>query len=197
MAQRHVNYWDYIKVEEMLALQGGIEASDETLENDEVRFIVIHQIDELWFKLGIRELVSDPERLNALLVGQQSHCPGPVGAPHASVEAERIEYLAQRLPDVRVREWLMGQGTGSGNLDSHVVAFRKRNHVGQIGERLCRGWWLIGLDQSDMIYHHLGVWMPTGKFAKEGQLARTHNIHRNASLSTCREYSIKTWIVRF
>ena len=30
----------------------------------------------------------------------------------ASVEAESGEYLAQRLPDVRVREWLMGQGTG-------------------------------------------------------------------------------------
>ena len=37
--------------------------------------------------LRFRKLVCDPERLDALFVGQQLHCPGPVGAPHASVEA--------------------------------------------------------------------------------------------------------------
>ena len=31
--------------------------------------------------LRIRELVHDPERINALLVAQQSHCARPVGAP--------------------------------------------------------------------------------------------------------------------
>ena len=51
-------YWDYIKVEELLALQGGLEPTDEKLENDEVLFITVHQIDELWFKLILRELVS-------------------------------------------------------------------------------------------------------------------------------------------
>lgn len=51
-------YWDYIRVEEMLALQGGLEPSDEGLANDEVLFITVHQIDELWFKLVLRELVA-------------------------------------------------------------------------------------------------------------------------------------------
>lgn len=51
-------YWDYIKVEELLALQGGLETNDENLANDEVLFITVHQIDELWFKLIVRELVS-------------------------------------------------------------------------------------------------------------------------------------------
>ena len=55
---RRPNYWDYIKVEELLALQGGIEPDDSSLSNDEVRFIVIHQIDELWFKLALRELTA-------------------------------------------------------------------------------------------------------------------------------------------
>ncbi len=50
-------YWDYIKIEELLALQAGIAASDKELSNDEVMFITVHQIDELWFKLAIRELV--------------------------------------------------------------------------------------------------------------------------------------------
>ena len=51
-------YWDYIKVEELLSLQTGIAASEDGLSNDEVLFITIHQIDELWFKLLLRELVS-------------------------------------------------------------------------------------------------------------------------------------------
>lgn len=52
------NYWDYIRVEDLLALQSGINDSEQDLSNDEVRFIVIHQIDELWFKLILRELVT-------------------------------------------------------------------------------------------------------------------------------------------
>jgi tryptophan 2,3-dioxygenase len=51
-------YWDYIRVEEMLALQSGLEETDAGLANDEVMFIVVHQIDELWFKLIVREMVS-------------------------------------------------------------------------------------------------------------------------------------------
>ena len=51
-------YWDYIKVEELLALQTGREKAEDDLSNDEVMFITIHQIDELWFKLILRELVS-------------------------------------------------------------------------------------------------------------------------------------------
>ncbi len=54
---RSTVYWDYIKIEELLALQGGIEATDDGLSDDEVMFIVVHQIDELWFKLAIRGLV--------------------------------------------------------------------------------------------------------------------------------------------
>ncbi len=56
--RRPTAYWDYIKVEELLALQGGLEAGDAGLMNDEVLFITVHQIDELWFKLVLRELVT-------------------------------------------------------------------------------------------------------------------------------------------
>ncbi len=51
-------YWDYIRVEDLLSLQGGRDGGDEHLSNDEVRFIVVHQIDELWFKLVLRELAT-------------------------------------------------------------------------------------------------------------------------------------------
>ncbi len=52
------SYWDYVKVEELLQLQSGLDASERHLSDDEVRFIVIHQIDELWFKLVLRELAT-------------------------------------------------------------------------------------------------------------------------------------------
>jgi len=51
-------YWDYIRVEDLLSLQGGLPRDESALGNDEVLFIVVHQIDELWFKLALRELVA-------------------------------------------------------------------------------------------------------------------------------------------
>jgi tryptophan 2,3-dioxygenase len=55
---RPTNYWDYIRVEDLLALQGGIEKDDARLANDEVLFITVHQVFELWFKLVLREMRS-------------------------------------------------------------------------------------------------------------------------------------------
>jgi tryptophan 2,3-dioxygenase len=51
-----MNYWEYIKVEELLALQGGFDDDESKVGNDETLFIVVHQIYELWFKLVLREL---------------------------------------------------------------------------------------------------------------------------------------------
>lgn len=59
-----MNYWEYIRVEELLSLQGGIDGEESALSNDEVVFIVSHQIYELWFKLIIRELVSARDLFN-------------------------------------------------------------------------------------------------------------------------------------
>ena len=38
--------------------------------------------------VAVREAIRDPERVNALFVGQQVDGAGPVGAPHAAVDAE-------------------------------------------------------------------------------------------------------------
>ena len=56
--KRPTTYWEYIRIEELLGLQAGLDPDEQALANDEVMFITIHQIDELWFKLAIRELVS-------------------------------------------------------------------------------------------------------------------------------------------
>ena len=52
------NYWDYIRVEELLDLQKGLEEDEALVSNDEVLFITVHQVFELWFKLSLRELHS-------------------------------------------------------------------------------------------------------------------------------------------
>ena len=51
-------YWDYIRVEDLLRLQGGIEDDERQLTDHEVLFITVHQVFELWFKLALRELTS-------------------------------------------------------------------------------------------------------------------------------------------
>lgn len=58
MADDQPNYWDYIRVEELLSLQGGLSDDEADITNDEVMFITVHQIYELWFKLILRELRS-------------------------------------------------------------------------------------------------------------------------------------------
>ena len=78
----------------------------------------------------MREPVSDSERLNAMLVAQQFHRPGPIGHPHASLKTERVKYLSQRFPDIQVGEWMLRKRTGSRNLYGHVAVCRKGNHVG-------------------------------------------------------------------
>ena len=53
-----VTYWSYIKTEELLALQGGVDGDESKVSDDEALFIVVHQVYELWFKLVLRELTS-------------------------------------------------------------------------------------------------------------------------------------------
>lgn len=65
-------YWDYIKVEELLSLQAGLAEKDAELANDEVLFITVHQIDELWMKLILRELVTVRNLFATARVPEQS-----------------------------------------------------------------------------------------------------------------------------
>lgn len=74
MPGSRTTYWDYIKIEPLLALQTGIEDHEAVgaAHNDEVMFIVVHQIDELWFKLALRELVAIRDLFAAEHVAEQS-----------------------------------------------------------------------------------------------------------------------------
>ena len=62
MTRRAVTYATYLKVPELLALQ---EQRSEGPEHDELLFIVIHQVYELWFKQLLHELGYLQRRLEA------------------------------------------------------------------------------------------------------------------------------------
>ena len=61
-----VTYGSYLKVDELLSLQQPRSAGP---EHDEMLFIVIHQVYELWFK----ELLHELDRVARLLTGDDSH----------------------------------------------------------------------------------------------------------------------------
>lgn len=49
-------YWDYLRLDKLLDLQGGLEGDEAGLLPDELHFIIVHQSYELWFKLILRSL---------------------------------------------------------------------------------------------------------------------------------------------
>ena len=57
MTRRAVTYASYLKVPELLALQVERSSGPDGPEHDELLFIVIHQVYELWFKQLRHELV--------------------------------------------------------------------------------------------------------------------------------------------
>jgi tryptophan 2,3-dioxygenase len=61
-----LTYSSYLKIDELLALQ---EPRSEGPEHDEMLFIVIHQVYELWFK----ELLHELDRVMQLLTADETH----------------------------------------------------------------------------------------------------------------------------
>lgn len=64
-------YWDYLKLDELLSLQGGLESDEAQLMPDELHFIIVHQVFELWFKLILRELRLARDHLAAPTVAEE------------------------------------------------------------------------------------------------------------------------------
>ena len=92
MARKPTTYWDYIEVERLLALQTGIAEHESELGNDEVLFIVVHQIDELWFKLILRELIAVRDLFAQPFVPEQALASAVRGI-------RRIDLLLRKVAD--------------------------------------------------------------------------------------------------
>jgi tryptophan 2,3-dioxygenase len=67
-----ITYWDYLRLPELLDLQGGLEGNDAEISEDELHFIVVHQVFELWFKLMLRELRLARDKMAAPWVEEET-----------------------------------------------------------------------------------------------------------------------------
>ena len=65
-------YWDYLRLDQLLGLQGGLANDDARLLPDEHHFIVVHQNFELWFRLLLRELRLARDHLGAPRVAEET-----------------------------------------------------------------------------------------------------------------------------
>lgn len=65
-------YWNYLKLRHLLSLQQGFVGDEGGISTDELHFIVVHQVFELWFKLVLRELRTVRDTLNQSLVTEEA-----------------------------------------------------------------------------------------------------------------------------
>ena len=106
MANKPTTYWDYIKVEEILALQRGIADDERELSNDEVVFIVVHQIDELWFKLALREVERIRDLFAAEKVREQSLSSAVRSLRRAALLFEQVSSHFVLMETLTTRDYL-------------------------------------------------------------------------------------------
>lgn len=88
------NYWDYLHLPELLDLQTGLDADESDISVDELHFITVHQVYELWFKLIIRSLRLARDRLAEPLVAEQT-------IPYVVHHLRRVNTTL----DLMVRQW--------------------------------------------------------------------------------------------
>ena len=106
MPSKTPTYWDYIKVEEILSLQSGLDKDERDLVNDEVMFITIHQIDELWFKLALRELVAVRDLFAAHHVAEQSLSSAVRGLRRAVLLFKQVSTHFELMETLTTRDYL-------------------------------------------------------------------------------------------
>jgi tryptophan 2,3-dioxygenase len=89
---RGPNYWEYLRLDELLELQGGIEDDENELMPDELHFIVVHQTFELWFKMILRELCLAINHLGTPSVAEET-------VPYVVHHVRRINQILRLLVD--------------------------------------------------------------------------------------------------
>lgn len=106
MPHQPTTYWDYIKVEPLLALQSGLESDESQLSNDEVLFITVHQIDELWFKLILRELLLVRDCFALSPVPEQSLASAVRGIRRTSTLLRNVAQHFELMETMTTRDYL-------------------------------------------------------------------------------------------
>jgi len=101
--RKAANYWDYLSLDRLLSIQGGVEGDESRLETDELHFIVVHQAFELWFKLILRELRVGRDHLSVPRVPEEN-------IPYVVHHLRRVNEILKLMVDqFRVMETLTPQ----------------------------------------------------------------------------------------
>ncbi len=106
MNPRRPNYWEYIRVEELLALQGGLEGDESQLRDDEVMFITVHQVYELWFKLLLRQFTTVRNLFSGPRVAETELADAVHGLRRCVVILRRCVEHFEVMETLRTREYL-------------------------------------------------------------------------------------------
>src|ERR1700676_2326113 len=91
------------------------------------------------------------ERRDALLIGQHADRPRPVGAPHATIQPERIDDPQYRLPDIVVWERLVRHRAGTADLHPYVLVLSQGEQLGKIGPNVGGDRRASRLQQAEMV----------------------------------------------
>lgn len=100
------SYWDYLRIDELLALQGGVERDESKLTNHEVLFVVVHQVFELWFKLVLREVASVRDVMRADPVPESDLPAAVAGLRRVQVVLEQMATHWRLMETLTTRDFL-------------------------------------------------------------------------------------------
>src|SRR5262249_34513990 len=100
------NYADYLRLKELLALQGGVSGEETELARDELLFLVVHQVDELWFKLILRELGRARDVFAQPLVHEQEIAPAAAALRRAVKTFELVAAHFALIETMSPRDFL-------------------------------------------------------------------------------------------
>ena len=150
-------YSEYLRLEELLKLQTGVEGETRNISNDELHFILVHQNFELWFKLVINELTCTRNILSSAYVEETKL---PQAVHHMERVIETFKLMSQQW---RVMETLEPQdflnfrdelGTASG-----FESFQMREMESLMGSKWIDGKLIGKPETSNSLYDVTCDWL--------------------------------------
>ena len=150
-------YSEYLRLEELLKLQTGVEGETRSISNDELHFILVHQNFELWFKLVINELTCTRNILSSDYVEETKL---PQAVHHMERVIETFKLMSQQW---RVMETLEPQdflnfrdelGTASG-----FESFQMREMESLMGSKWIDGKLVGKSETSSSLYDVTCDWL--------------------------------------
>ena len=150
-------YSEYLRLEELLKLQTGVEGETRNISNDELHFILVHQNFELWFKLVINELTCTRNILSSDYVEETKL---PQAVHHMQRVIETFKLMSQQW---RVMETLEPQdflnfrdelGTASG-----FESFQMREMESLMGPKWIDGKLIGKPETSNSLYDVTCDWL--------------------------------------